>query len=151
MQEDSHIQRTVMRQGLQVVLTALGAVAVVFGGLTVLAGAGGVVDGGRVSASVDSELRFYAAWYLGAGVLMLRSVRRVEAEGSLIRLIGAVFLIAAAARVLSMVALGTPHPLFLALMVIEFAIPVVIVPWQGAVARRAVEEPAEPGPGNLDE
>jgi hypothetical protein len=138
-----------MRRGLQMILTVLGAVAVAFGGLTVLTGAGGVVDGGPVSASVDSELRFYAAWYLGAGVLMLRSVGRVEAEGPTIRLVCVVFLIAAAARVLSIVGLGTPHPLFVALMVIEFAIPVVIVPWQGAVARRADDEPAEAGPGNL--
>jgi hypothetical protein len=126
-----------MRRGLQMILALLGAVAVAFGGLTVLAGAGGVLDGGPVSASVDSELRFYAAWYLGAGVLMLRSVPRVEVEGSTIRLICVVLLIAAVARVLSIVALGTPHPLFLALMVIEFAIPVVIVPWQAALARRA--------------
>jgi hypothetical protein len=139
-----------MRRGLQVILTVLGAVAVAFGGLTVLTGAGGVVDGGPVSASVDSEMRFYAAWYLGAGVLMLRSVGRVEAEGPTIRLVCVVFLIAAAARVLSIVALGAPHPLFVALMVIEFAIPVVIVPWQGAVARRAADEPAEAGPGNLE-
>jgi hypothetical protein len=119
------------------ILAVLGAVAVAFGGLTVLAGAGGVLDGGPVSASVDSELRFYAAWYVGAGVLMLRSILRVEVEGSTIRLICVVLLIAAGARVLSIVALGTPHPLFLALMVIEFVIPVVIVPWQAALARRA--------------
>jgi Domain of unknown function (DUF4345) len=126
-----------MRRGLQMILAVLGAVAVAFGGLTVVAGAGGLLDGGPVSASLDSELRFYAAWYLGAGVLMLRSVPRVEVEGSTIRLICVVLLIAAGARVLSIVALGTPHPLFLALMVIEFAIPVVMVPWQAALARRA--------------
>jgi hypothetical protein len=46
------------RRGLQAILTILGLVAVVFGTLTVFTGGAGVIGGGEVSASVDSELRF---------------------------------------------------------------------------------------------
>lgn len=125
------------RRGLQAVLTILGLVAVVFGALTVFTGGAGVVDGGEVSASVDSELRFYAAWYAAAGVMMLRAVPRVESAGSTIRALCAVLILAACARVISIIVIGTPHPVFLVLMLVEFAISVMIVPWQAAVAREA--------------
>jgi hypothetical protein len=122
------------RRALQATLAILGVTAVTFGGLTVLTGAAGVLAGGPVSASVDSEMRFYAAWYLAAGVLLLRTVARVESEGPTIRTICAVLFLAACARVVSFVAVGAPHPVFVVLMAIEFAIPVVVVPWQAAVA-----------------
>jgi hypothetical protein len=124
------------RRGLQGVLTILGLVALVFGSLTVFTGAAGVVGGGEVPASVDSELRFYAAWYAAAGVVMLRTVPRVESAGTTIRALCAVLILAAGARVISIFVIGTPHPVFLVLMVVEFAIPLVIAPWQAAVARR---------------
>jgi Domain of unknown function (DUF4345) len=126
----------VSRRGLQATLTILGVIAVTFGALTVLTGAAGVVAGGPVSASVDSEMRFYAAWYLAAGVLLLRTVARVQSEGPTIRGICAVLFLAACARVVSLLAVGAPHPIFLVLMAIEFAIPAVVVPWQAAVASR---------------
>jgi Domain of unknown function (DUF4345) len=124
------------RRGLQAILTILGLVAVVFGTLTVFTGGAGVIGGGEVSASVDSELRFYASWYAAAGVMMLRAVPRVESAGTTIRALCIVLVIAACARVISIMVIGTPHPVFLVLMIVEFAIPVVIVPWQAAIARR---------------
>lgn len=124
------------RRGLQATLTILGLIAVTFGALTVLTGAAGVLASGPVSASVDSEMRFYAAWYLAAGVLLLRTVARVESEGTTIRAICAVLFLAACARVVSLVAVGAPHPIFLVLMAIEFTIPAVVVPWQASVGRR---------------
>lgn len=128
------------RQALQVVLTILGGVAVTFGALTVIAGGAGVLAGGNVSASVDSELRFYAAWYLGAGVLLFWTVPRVESEGPIIRAICTVLVLAACGRVISLIVVGAPHTVFLALMVVEFVIPAVVVPWQRAVSRRTASQ-----------
>jgi hypothetical protein len=124
------------RRWLQVIVMVLGAVALVFGALTILIGAAFVLDGGRVSASVDSELRFYAAWYAAAGVVLLRASARIESEGSAIRAVCVVFFIAGCARLLSLIFVGTPHPVFLALMVAELTIPALVVPWQSAVARQ---------------
>jgi len=61
-----------------VVVTVLGIVAVAAGAHTVLIGGDSVLNHGDVSAGVDSELRFYAAWYVVAGALLLRAVRRIE-------------------------------------------------------------------------
>jgi hypothetical protein len=120
-----------------VLWTILGVVAVVFGSLTVLT-VGALIPGvGDFPASVDSELRFYGAWYAGAGVVVLRSVRHIESEGRLVRAVCATLVLAALGRVLSIVSVGRPHTLFVVLMVIEFAIPIVVLPWQAAVARRA--------------
>jgi Domain of unknown function (DUF4345) len=123
------------RRGLQVVLTIVGMVAVVAGSDTVLRGGDSVLNHGDVSAAVDSELRFYAAWYVAAGVLMLKAVGRVESEALIVRAVGAAFFLAGSARLLSLVTVGRPHAFALVLMVLEFVIPVVTVPWQAAVAR----------------
>jgi hypothetical protein len=85
-------------------------------------------------------MRFYAAWYVAAGVLLLRTVPRVDSKGPTIRAICAVLFLAACARVISLVVVGAPHPVFLVLMVIEFTIPAVVVPWQAAVGRRTTGE-----------
>ena len=73
------------RRGLQLFLTVLGAIALVMGVVGVVTGGAGVLDGGHVSPNVDSEIRFFAAWYAGAGVLLLRVRHRVETETTLIR------------------------------------------------------------------
>ena len=127
---------TASRRALQVVVAILGTVALVFGLETVLFGAApilGVVS--DVPPSVDSELRFYAAWYAGAGALLLWTVPRIESAGIVIRAVCTVVFIAGAARLLSLVTVGKPHALYLVLMGIELAIPIVLIPWQAAVAR----------------
>jgi hypothetical protein len=123
------------RRGLQLALTTVGAVAVVFGALGVVKGGDGVLDGGKVSANVDSEMRFFASWYLVLGLLVLRAARRPESEATIVRACGAGFFLAACGRVLSMRALGPPSTLFKALTAIEFAIPAVILPWQHTIRR----------------
>ena len=115
----------------------LGVVAAVFGAQGVLTGVAGVRNGGKASANVDSELRFFSAWYAVAGLAMLRAARRVEADGATVRVICAGWLLAAAGRALSLMKVGKPDRLFRVLMGIELAIPAVIAPWQAAVARQA--------------
>jgi hypothetical protein len=125
------------RRGLQVILMILGVVALVFGTLAVVAGTALIPDGGEAAPSVDSELRFYAAWYAAAGVVLLRVARRIETEGATIRAICALFFVGGCGRVLSIIAVGTPHPFFVTLMAVELAIPAVIIPWLGGITRRS--------------
>ena len=125
------------RRGLQVTLTIAGVVAAGFGMQGVLTGVAGIRNGGKATANVDSELRFFSAWYAVAGLAMLRAARKVEADGAAIRVICVGWFIAACGRVLSVMKVGKPDRLFRVLTVIEFALPVVVVPWQAEVARRA--------------
>ena len=123
------------RVGLQVFLGLLGAVAVVAGLSTVILGVDSIVGAEAVSAAVDSEMRFYAVWYFGAGVIILRSIAQVEAHKTTISVVAALFFLAGCSRALSWLVLGRPSTLAVVLMVIELALPLVIVPWQAAVAR----------------
>jgi hypothetical protein len=118
------------------VLTVIGAGSVAFGLLGVLKGGDGVIDGGPVSANVDSEIRFFSAWYAVLGVLVLRAARRPESETIAVRACGGGFLLAAVGRMLSRRAAGAPAPLFQVLTAAEFAIPAVIVPWQATLRRK---------------
>lgn len=134
--DDCRMSGEFSRRGLQAFLSALGTVALVSGTLSVLFGADIILDSGAYTASVDSEVRFYATWYAAAGALVLRVVPRVESEGPAIRAIGAVFFVAGCARLLSLIMVGKPHALFIVLLIVEIALPVVILPWQAQVARQ---------------
>lgn len=128
-----------MRRGLSAVLAGLGGVAILAGSHDVLRGALGV-RGTRttpVDPSLDSELRFFAAWYVVAGALMVRAARAPEREGSAVRLISAGWFVAALGRLLSLRSAGRPHELYVALTAAELVIAGGLVPWQQRVERAA--------------
>lgn len=103
------------------VFRASGAVAVVTGTLVVALGSRSIPGGGRVAASADSVLRFYAVWWAAAGVLLWRApTRPVSASGPVLL---AVTFLGGLARVISAIQTGWPHPLFRSLMVAELVLP----------------------------
>ncbi|MEX2458298.1 MAG: DUF4345 domain-containing protein [Actinomycetota bacterium] len=126
------------RRGLQAALTLLGLVAVVFGSLSVLFGGELVLGAGTVSPSLDSELRYYAAWYVAAGVVALRAARSVETEGRTIRALSAALFTGGCGWVISLIVVGTPHPVSLLLMGPELGLPILLVLWQASLARRRI-------------
>ena len=125
------------RRAHQVALGALGGVAAAMGARGVLRGAAEVPGGGPVSASVDSEYRFYAAWYHVIGLLLFRAARDPEAGSPVVRATAGGLLVAACARVLSLRRHGRPHPSQVVLMALEFAIPAVLLPWHASVVARS--------------
>lgn len=125
------------RRGFQLLLTVLGSVALVAGTLGVLVGADLVPDVERVAPSLDSEVRFFAAWYAAAGVVVLWSVPRVEEAKVVVRVVSVAVFVAGCGRLLSWATVGKPDGLLVALMVIELALPFVLIPWQASVARTA--------------
>jgi len=125
----------VTRRRLQALITGIGSLATVAGALGVARGGASVLQGGDVSANVDSEFRFHATWYAVLGVLMLRAARHPEQETAVVRAAGVGFLVAACGRVLSWRSVGKPHWFFRFLMALEFAAPAVIIPWQQRIAR----------------
>ena len=128
------------RRGLQALLAVIGVVATLAGARGVLKGSAEVLEGGPVSANVDSEYRFYASWYHVLGLLVLRAARRPESEATIVRACAGGFLVAACGRVMSIRSVGQPHALQKVLTGLEFAIPVVIVPWQTRVARESRDD-----------
>src|SRR5215218_6703318 len=89
------------RQALRSALTGLGGLATVAGASGMIRGASEVVEAGPFSANVDSEYRFYAAWYHLVGLVLLRAAQRPEDARPVVRAVAAGLLAAASARVLS--------------------------------------------------
>jgi uncharacterized protein DUF4345 len=117
-------------------LLVVAAVAVVAGGSALIRGPSEVIGAAGSSNNVDSEFRFFAAWYVIAGVLLFRAIPSVERQGWIIRAVAGGFFLAGFGRVLSILEVGPPHWWYVVLMTIELALPVILVTWQAFVARR---------------
>lgn len=120
-----------MRRRLQLLLGASGAVATLAGADAVIRGTAGVRSRSAVvrEADTDSELRFFAAWYVAAGIAMLRAARAPEREAATVRLISSGWGMAAVGRLLSIKALGRPHPMYTALTAAEIGLAVGLARW----------------------
>jgi hypothetical protein len=114
-------------------MAVLGSVAVVAGSVTVALGATTVAGIEDPTPAVDSEMRFFAAWYAAAGVAVLWAVPRIEERKRLVRGVAAALFIAGCARALSWAIVGRPPTAATVLMVIELVIPLVIVGWHSAI------------------
>jgi uncharacterized protein DUF4345 len=111
-----------------------GLVATTAGLHTVIAGAKSLPAEDVANPSVESELRFYAAFYVAYGVLALRVAPRADRDTPAVRaLTGALFL-AGLARAAGWLAVGRPHRLQRGLLVIELAAPPLITAWQARLA-----------------
>lgn len=71
---------------------------------------------------MDSELRFYAAWYAAAGVLMHQAAANADVDRQIAPALTGAWSLAAFSRLLSMRSAGRPGLLFLVLTAFEFAV-----------------------------
>ncbi|MEY2467368.1 MAG: hypothetical protein QOF21_66 [Actinomycetota bacterium] len=114
----------------------MGVIATAAGADGVLRGAGAVRRGGPLSADVDSEFRFFAAWYAAAGLSLLDAARAPEEAARAVRMSCGGLLFGALGRALSIKRFGRPSPLYRILMGIEIALPMLLIVWhRGAVGR----------------
>ncbi len=125
--------RGALRAGLYVG----GVVATAAGLHTVVVGARSVPGRGTTDPSVESELRFYAAFYVGYGLVALRVAPRADRDTTAVRALAGVLFLAGLARAGGWVAVGKPHPAQRALLAIELAAPPAIVGLQARVAAGA--------------
>jgi Domain of unknown function (DUF4345) len=116
--------------GLRALLYVGGAVATTAGLHTVMAGVRSLPGRESASAPVESELRFYAAFYVAYGLAALRIAPRADRDPDAVRALAGALFLAGLARGGGWVAAGPPHPLQRALLVLELAGPPAIVAWQ---------------------
>jgi len=116
---------------LRFLLTAIGLTAIATGIYVVAAGSAGVTGSGVASASIDSELRFFAVFWIGYGVAALALARRSARDPALIRALALVMFTGGVARAIAWVDVGRPHALFVVLMTMELRIPLGIIGLQG--------------------
>jgi Domain of unknown function (DUF4345) len=102
----------------------------------VIAGAKSLPGQGSANAAVESELRFYAAFYVAYGLAVLRVAPRADTDTHAVRALAGALLVAGLSRALGWLAVGRPHTLQRGLLVIELAAPPLITVWQARLASR---------------
>lgn len=75
----------------------------------------------------DSEMRFYAVFWMAYGIALLFIARDTVRFRIWVPLLLGLFFLGGVGRAISVVQLGWPHPLFTVLMVIELVLPVVLL------------------------
>lgn len=116
-------------------LRLLALVPIATGLASVLLGAA-IVPGGA-SASVESELRFYAVWWVGLGIYLWSLAPRVLERGRELRVVCALLFAGGLARLGAIADVGAPEPTFVGLMVVEWVVAVGLWAWHARLTRSA--------------
>ena len=117
-------------------LYALAVVPIVAGASTVALGADSVLGAGAASPSLESELRFYSVWWIGAGLFLIWLAPRVERRTLEFRVFFALLFLAGLSRVFAALATDWPSTGQLVLMGLELVLPLIFVPWQARLRQR---------------
>jgi len=79
-----------------------------------------IPGGGAVSPTIDTETRAGGALLIALGFAYVWAVRQSPIPSALLRFLGITMALLAVSRVISIVAVGMPHSIFVAATVIEF-------------------------------
>ena len=110
-------------------LSAVNGIACVLIGLYhLIGGASRTTPGaGEVSASIDSQERFYATVFAGYGLAWLRAAQVKPVPATDVVALSSVMAVGGVARLLSWREYGRPHLLYAVLTVVEFVLPAAMV------------------------
>ena len=118
---------------LRAVLTLIGITAIVTAAFVILTGSSGQVDGSQAAPSVESELRFFAAFWLAYGAAALYVAPRAAREIHAVRALALFLFLGGVARGIAWIADGRPHALFIVLLAFELLLPPFILLLQRAI------------------
>jgi len=132
---------------LQITLVILGVIPLLTGTLTLLQGFHaldifGVTLSGRAIDNIilDSEMRFLGAIWAGIGVMVYAIIPTIEKQTLLFRLIATAIILGGIGRLLSLVFVGNPPALFIALIVLELVGMPLLVLWQSHLASHTEQQ-----------
>jgi hypothetical protein len=123
-----------MRRMFQAFLVLFGVVVIGISLAHLAIGPDAIMGGSPANPTSDSEDRFYAGVFLGYGVAVLWCASDVQHKRPYLTFLAAVMFIGGLGRLLSMVIVGPPHAFFIAMLVVELALPPLVV-----LAARKVE------------
>ncbi|MGH3715487.1 MAG: DUF4345 domain-containing protein [Micromonosporaceae bacterium] len=122
------------RRVLQALVAVIGAVAVLTGVVEVVFGSRLFTGTAPVVADVDSQYRFFASFWLGAGLVALWVVPRIEPAAGPLRLVMGLMFLGGLSRLVSWVMVGVPQPMIITLLALELVVPPIVVFWQSRLA-----------------
>ncbi|KXP04461.1 DUF4345 domain-containing protein [Tsukamurella tyrosinosolvens] len=85
------------------------------------------IGGGEVNATMDSDLRVFNVLFAAYGAAFVWASRDVLGRAREVNLLGLLFFVGAIGRVLAWITSGAPTPFYIAMLVVEFVVPVVHV------------------------
>ena len=124
------------RRAFRLLLYLGGMIATAAGLDTVMRGAKSIAGQTVANPSVESELRFYSAFYVAYGLAALRVAPRADRDAAAVRALAGALFVAGVARANAWRIAGRPHEVQRALLAIELAAPPAIVAWQAQLATR---------------
>ena len=124
-----------MARGLTRTLYALSVIPIVAGLATVILGADSVPSPNDAPANVESELRFYSVWWIGAGLFLAWLAPRVTERALELRVFCALLFLSGVSRLFAAAATDWPSTGQLILMGVELGLPVVLVAWHAHAVR----------------
>lgn len=123
-------------QALRATLYTGGVVATAAGADTAIRGARSVPGEGAANAAIESEIRYYSAFYAAFGLAALRLAPRADRDPNAVRAVAATVFGAGLARAAGWRAAGKPHPAQRALLAAEFLVPAVLLGLQRRIGSR---------------
>ena len=125
-----------MRQAFQTLLALFGVIVIGISLAHFAIGPRAIIGGVAVNATMAGEDRFFAGLLLCYGVALLWCAHDVQHKRVYINLLAAVFFVGGIGRLVAVVVDGAPHPFYVAMLVVELALPPLMV-----VAAKRVAEP----------
>jgi hypothetical protein len=129
-----HLTRSFNPAGLRAAFYAGGTVATGAGLHTVIAGARSLPRQRRANPTLESELRYYAAFYVAYGLALLRVAPRADRDAPAVRALAGALFLAGLARAGGWRAAGPPHPLQRVLLLAELGLPPAVLAWQARLS-----------------
>jgi hypothetical protein len=115
-------------------LYVLGAIPILAGAATVILGSESIPAAGDLNANVESELRFYSVWWIGAGLFIWWLAPQVLQRTRELRIFCALLFLAATSRLFAVIDTGWPSTGQIVLMGIEFALAIGLPVWQATAS-----------------
>lgn len=114
---------------LRYFLYIFGAVCSIIALTHIVIGPAAIPGGAVTNATMDSEDRFYATLFLGFGLAIIWCAREIEAREKPLGALLAVFFAGGIARMISLIAVGSPGPMFLFMGSLELILPPLLWAW----------------------
>ncbi|TRD10926.1 DUF4345 domain-containing protein [Erythrobacter insulae] len=124
-----------MARLLHLVLHVFGVTCCGIATVHMLLGLSWVPDAGNFTATLDSQDRFYASIFFGFGTAVIWSARDLKSRRKVLGLLLGLFFLGGLARILSVLAIGWPHPMFIVLGALELTMPPILWFWSRVATR----------------
>jgi hypothetical protein len=126
-----------MRQAFQAFLALFGVIVIAISLAHMAIGPEAVIGAVPVNPTMAGEDRFFAGLLMCYGIALLWCARDVQRKCIYVSLLAAVFYVGGIGRLLSVLLDGAPHPFYVAILVLELALPPIMVVAATRVAESA--------------